>query len=125
MSRHIDIIFIVIVLFIYTIKKTFVTYQVPNDHGLMCLHKLNTSIVQIRLVNVRTTQKWLHNSTCTILTQRLQPHHVGWTKTRLTTSCLMDQDTTNFILLDGPRHDYVTCCTQINPVSPFIIQMDV
>ena len=89
MSRNIDIIFIIIVLFIYIIK-TLVTYQVTNDHGLICLHKLNTSIVQTRLVSVRTTQKWLHISTCTPLTQRLQPHPVGWTKTRLTTSyCLL------------------------------------
>ena len=36
--------------------KTLVTYQVTNDHGLICLLKLNTSIVQTRLVNVRTTQ---------------------------------------------------------------------
>jgi hypothetical protein len=123
-SRNIDIIFIIIVLFIYIIK-TLVTYQVTNDHGLICLHKLNTSIVQTRLVSVRTTQKWLHISTCTPLTQRLQPHPVGWTKTRLTTSCWMDQDTTNHILLDRPRHDYVTCRTQMNPLSPFIFQMEV
>jgi hypothetical protein len=36
---------IVVVLSIYNIK-TLVTYQVTNDHGLSCLHKLNTSIVQ-------------------------------------------------------------------------------
>ena len=93
MIRNIDIIFIIIVLFIYIIK-TLVTYQVTNDHGLICLHKLDTSIVQTRLVSVRTTQKWLHISTCATLTQRLQPHPVGWTKTRLTTSCWIDQDTT-------------------------------
>jgi len=87
--------------------KTLVTNQVTNDHGLSCLHKLNTSIVQTRLVNVRTTQKWLHNSTCTTLTQRLQPHPVGWTKIRLTTSC------------------YVTRRTQMNTVYTFIFQMDV
>ena len=92
MSRNIDIIFIVIVLFTYTIK-TLVTHQVTNDDGVSCLHKLNTSIVQTRLVNVGTTQKRLQNSTCTTLTQRLQPHPVGWTKTRRTTSCWMDQDT--------------------------------
>ena len=80
MSRNIDIIFIVIVLFIYAIK-TLVTYQVTNDQSLGCLHKLNTNIVQTKLVNVRTTQKWLHNSTYTTLTKRLQPHPFGWTKT--------------------------------------------
>jgi hypothetical protein len=37
----------------------------------------------------------------------------------------MDQDATNHILLDGTRHDYVTSRTQMNPVSPFIIQMEV
>jgi hypothetical protein len=80
--RNIVIICKVIVLFIYNIN-TLVTYQVTNDHGLSCLHKLNISIVQTGLVNVRTTQKWLHNSTCATLTQRLHPHPVGWTKTRL------------------------------------------
>ena len=104
-------------LFINAIK-TLVTYQVTNDHDLSCLHKLNTSIVQTRLVDVRTTQKCLHSSTCTTLTQRLQPHHVGWTKIRLTTSCWMDRYTTNHTLLDGPRHDYATCRTQMNPDSP-------
>jgi hypothetical protein len=74
----------------YTIK-TLVTYHVTNNHSLSCLHKLNPSIVQTRLVNLRTTQNRLHNST---LTQRLQPHHVGWNKTRLTTSCWVDHDTT-------------------------------
>ena len=103
MSRNIGIIFIVIVLFIYHIK-TLVTYQVTNDHGLSCLHKLNTNIVQTRLVNVRTTQKWLHNSTCITLTQRLHPHPVGWTKTRLTTS------------------GYATRRTQMYPVSPCIFR---
>jgi hypothetical protein len=48
------------VLFIYNIKTLF-TYRVTNDHSLSCLHKLNTSNVQTRLVNVRTTQKRLHN----------------------------------------------------------------
>jgi hypothetical protein len=55
---------LVVVLFIYTIK-TVVTYQVANDNGLSCLHKLNTSIVQTRLVNVRTT----HNPIRATLTQ--------------------------------------------------------
>ena len=97
MIRNIDIIFIVIVLFIYTIQ-TLVTYQVTNDHGLISLHKLNTSIAQTRLVNVRTTQMWLHNSF----------HLYNLNPTITTTSCWMDQDTTNHILLDGPRQDYVT-----------------
>ena len=104
MSWNIDIICIVIVLFIYNIK-TLVRYQVTNDHGLSCLHTLNTNIVQTRLVDVRTTQKWLHNSTCTTLTQQLQPHPVGWTKTRLTTS------------------GYATHRSQMNPVSHFIFPM--
>ena len=68
-SRNIDIIFIVIMLFIYAIR-TLVTYQVTNYHGLICFHKLNTSIVQTRLVNVRKTQEFLHNSTFKTLTQR-------------------------------------------------------
>ena len=70
------------VFLIYNIK-TLVSYQVTNDHGLSCRHKLNTSIVQTRLVNVRTTQKRLHNSSRTTLTQRLQPHYLGWIETRL------------------------------------------
>jgi hypothetical protein len=49
------------VLFIYNIK-TLVTHQVTNDHGLSFLHKLNTSNVQTRLINVRTTQKMFHNA---------------------------------------------------------------
>ena len=48
MSRNIDIIYLVVVLFIYNIK-TLVTYQVTNFHGLSCLHQLNTSNVQTRL----------------------------------------------------------------------------
>ena len=44
-----DIMFLVVVLFIYKIK-TLVTYQVTNVHDLSCLHKLNTSNVQTRLV---------------------------------------------------------------------------
>ena len=55
------------VFFIYNIK-TLVTYQVTNDDGRSCLHKLNTRIVQTRLVNVRTTQKRLHNPNRTTLT---------------------------------------------------------
>jgi hypothetical protein len=50
--------------------KRLVTYQVTNDHGLYCLHKLNISNVQTRLVNVRTTQKRLHNSYRTTLNKR-------------------------------------------------------
>jgi hypothetical protein len=46
---------------------------------LSCRHKLNTSNVQTRLVNVRTTQKSLHNQNRPTLTPR--------------TSC-MDHDTT-------------------------------
>jgi hypothetical protein len=91
-SRNIDIIFIAIVLFIYAIK-TLVTYQLTNDNSLCCLRKLNTSIVKTRLVNVRTTQKWLRNSTCTTVAQRLQPHPFGWTKTWLTTSCWTNRNT--------------------------------
>jgi hypothetical protein len=63
--------------------KTLVTYQVTNGHGLSCLHKLNTSIVQIRLVNVGTTQNRFYNSTRTTVTHRQQPKPLGWTKTRL------------------------------------------
>jgi hypothetical protein len=88
-SQNINIICIVLVLFIYTMK-TLVTYQVTNDHGLSCLHKVNTSIVQTRLVNVRK----LKSGFIIQHVQRLQPHPVGWTKTRLTTSCWIDQDTT-------------------------------
>ena len=83
-------------LFIYIIK-TLATHQVTNDHSLSCLHKFNTSNVQTRLANVRTTQKWLHNSTCTTLPQRLQSHPVGWTKTRLTISYWMNQEITNYV----------------------------
>jgi hypothetical protein len=61
----------------HLILLTLVTYQVTNDHGLSCLHKLNTSIAQARLVKVRTTQERLHNSSRTTLTQRLQPHSLG------------------------------------------------
>ena len=77
--------------------KTLVTNQVTNDHGLSCLHKLNTSIVQTRLVNVRTTQNKFYNSTRTTLTQRQQQQPLGWTKTRL-----------------------LRCRMQMNPVSPFM-----
>jgi hypothetical protein len=52
---------IIMVLFIYNIK-TLVTHQVTNDHELSFLHKLNTSNVQTRLINVRTTQKRFHNA---------------------------------------------------------------
>jgi hypothetical protein len=41
-----------------------VTYQITYDNGLNCLHKLNTSNGQTRLVNVRTT----HNTNRTTLT---------------------------------------------------------
>ena len=78
MSRNIDIIYLVVALFIYNIK-TLVTYQVTNDHGLSCLHKLYPSIVQTRVVNVRTAQKSFHNQNRTTLT-----HRTSW----------MDQDTT-------------------------------
>jgi hypothetical protein len=53
-------------------NKTLVTYQVTNDHGPGCRHELNTSIVQT-----------IHNPNCTTLAHRLQPQHLGWTKTRL------------------------------------------
>ena len=42
--------------------KTLVTHKVTNDHGLSFPHKLNTSNVQTRLINVRTTQKRFHNA---------------------------------------------------------------
>jgi hypothetical protein len=56
--------------------KTLVTYQVTNDHGLSCRHKLNTSSIRIRLVNVRTTKSYNFNPSIT------------------TTTSWMDQDTT-------------------------------
>ena len=60
-----------------------ITYQVTNDHSLSCLYKLNTSIVQTRLVDVGTTQKRFRNSARTTLTQRQQPKPLGCYKTRL------------------------------------------
>ena len=63
--------------------KTLVTHQVTNDHSLSCIHKLDTSIVQTRLVNVLRTQKRLHNSTRTTLTQQQQAKPIGCIKTRL------------------------------------------
>ena len=71
--------------------KTLVTNQVTNDHSLSCLHKLNTSIVQTRLVNVLRTQKRLHNSTRTTLTQRQQAKPYGWIKTRLRKMWYLDE----------------------------------
>ena len=44
--------------------KTLVTYQVTNDHSLSCLHKLNTSIVQTKLVNVLRAS-WMDQDTAT------------------------------------------------------------
>ena len=82
--------------------KTLVTYQVTNDNSLSCLHKLNTSIVQTRLVNVLRTQKRLHNSTRTTLTQRQQAKPLEWIKT-----------------------GYARCGIQVNPVSCFSFQMDI
>ena len=52
--------------------KTLVTYQITNEYGLGCRHKLNTSIVQT-----------IHNSNRTTLMHRLQPQHRGWTYARL------------------------------------------
>ena len=76
MSRNIDIIFIFVILVIYNIE-TLVTYQVSNDHSLSFLHTLYTSNVQTRLVNVRTTQKTLHNPDRLTLTKRQQPKPLG------------------------------------------------
>ena len=63
--------------------KTCATYQVTNDHGLSCLRKLNTSIVQTRLVNFRTTQKRLHNQNWPTLTQRQHPQPLELINKRL------------------------------------------
>ena len=71
--------------------KTLVTYQVTNDNSLSCLHKLNTSIVQTRLVNVLRTQRRLHNSTRTTLTQRQQAKPIGWIRTRLRKLWYLDE----------------------------------
>ena len=83
------------VFFTYNIK-TLVSYQVTNDHGLSCLHKLNTTIVQASLVNVRTTQKRLHNINRTTLTERKQPQLIGWIKTQLRRLSYSDESSSPF-----------------------------
>jgi hypothetical protein len=112
-SRNIDIIFIVIVLFIYAMK-TLVTYQVTNDHSLSCLHKLNTSIVQTRLVNVRTTQKWLHNSTCTTLTQQFPPLSFRWT-------CSIQRHHTRFYCCLNVCNQFISTVYSVYSVHSFLL----
>jgi hypothetical protein len=58
--------------------KTLVTYQVTNEEGLGCLYQLNTSIVQTRLVNVRTS----HNPNRTTLTEQQHAKPLGRIKIR-------------------------------------------
>jgi hypothetical protein len=57
--------------------------QVTYDHSLSCLHQLNTSIFQTRLINERTTQKRFHNPNRTTFILRQQPKPLGWIKIRL------------------------------------------
>ena len=75
-----------------------VTYQVTNDNSLSCLHNLKTSNVQTRLINVRTTQKTLHNPDRLTVTKRQQPKPLGWIKTRL--RCVSYSDESTFSLVN-------------------------
>jgi hypothetical protein len=65
--------------------------QVTYDHSLSCLHQLNTSVFQTRLVNERKPQKRLHNPNRTIFIVRQQPKPLGWMKTRLCNMWFWDE----------------------------------